>query len=361
MNSVTSVVKEKISVIYPWQNILEQFSNYLLVERSLAKVSTSYYITDVRQFLSSLSQINVGQGFSLAKSLSKPKGLPYTFASRRDSRELRKKISASSAYSEDKSSSVPSVVVSKINESDIEQYISQLNSLKLTSSSIARKITSIKMFFRFLVAEEKIEYDPTENIEMPKVAKKLPSVLSVQEISKIITCANTQVPKDMRAKAMFEILYASGLRASELLSLQIDDVSFNDGFIRVLGKGDKERIVPIGKPALSALRNYYNHGRRDFIKDKISSYFFVNVHGKKLSRMGLHKILKEYVKKAKINKLVTPHTFRHSFATHLLEGGANLRAVQEMLGHANIATTQIYTHIDREYLKEVYKTFHPRS
>jgi integrase/recombinase XerD len=196
---------------------------------------------------------------------------------------------------------------------------------------------------------------------MPKVKKTLPSVLSFEEISKLIACAKKADPKDMRAKAMFEILYASGLRASELLSLQIDDVSFTDGFIRVLGKGDKERIVPIGKPALQALRNYYNHGRNKFLKDRMSAYLFINAHGKKLSRMGLHKILKEYVKKAKINKHVTPHVFRHSFATHLLEGGANLRAVQEMLGHANIATTQIYTHIDREYLKEVYKTFHPRS
>jgi integrase/recombinase XerD len=293
-----------------WQKILDQFANYLMVERSISKLSTSYYTTDVRQFLSSLQQ---------------------------------------------------SISITQIKESDLQKYMAQLHSLKLASASIARKITSIKMFFQFLVSEDIIDLDPSENIEMPKVTKKLPSILSVQEISKIITCANTQDPKDMRAKAMFEILYASGLRASELLSLQIDNVSFNDGFNRVLGKGDKERIVPIGKPALQALRNYYNHGRRYFIKDKTSPYFFVNVHGRKLSRMGLHKILQEYVRKAKIGKHVTPHVFRHSFATHLLEGGANLRAVQEMLGHSNIATTQIYTHIDREYLKEVYKTFHPRS
>jgi integrase/recombinase XerD len=281
-----------------------------MVERSLSKSSASYYVTDVRQFLLSLPQ---------------------------------------------------SLTINKIIDSDIIKFISQLNTLKLASASIARKITSIKMFFQCLVSEELIKYDPTENIEMPKVKKTLPSVLSFEEISKLIACAKKADPKDMRAKAMFEILYASGLRASELLSLQIDDVSFTDGFIRVLGKGDKERIVPIGKPALQALRNYYNHGRNKFLKDRMSAYLFINAHGKKLSRMGLHKILKEYVKKAKINKHVTPHVFRHSFATHLLEGGANLRAVQEMLGHANIATTQIYTHIDREYLKEVYKTFHPRS
>lgn len=281
-----------------------------MVERSLSKSSASYYVTDVRQFLSSFTE----------------------------------------SYTPD-----------KICYDDIVKFVSHLNILHLASASIARKITSIKMFFQFLVSEELIKYDPTENIEMPKVKKTLPSVLSFEEISKLIACAKKADPKDMRAKAMFEILYASGLRASELLSLQIDDVSFTDGFIRVLGKGDKERIVPIGKPALLALRHYYNLGRNQFLRDKSSPYLFINAHGKKLSRMGLHKILKEYIKKAKINKHVTPHVFRHSFATHLLEGGANLRAVQEMLGHANIATTQIYTHIDREYLKEVYKTFHPRS
>lgn len=289
---------------------LEQFANYLMVERSLTKTSVSCYTTDVRQFLLSLSQ---------------------------------------------------PIAIEKINETDIQKYIADLNKLKLASASIARKITSIKMFFRFLVAEEKIEYDPSENIEMPKVKKQLPTVLTFEEISKIIAIDNTADPKAMRAKAIFEVLYASGLRASELLSLQIDDVSFTDGFLRVLGKGDKERIVPIGKPALTALRNYYNHARNQFLRTKSSPYLFINAHGKKLSRMGLHKIVQEYVQKAKIGKHVTPHVFRHSFATHLLEGGANLRAVQEMLGHANIATTQIYTHIDREYLKEVYKTFHPRS
>lgn len=287
-----------------------QFNNYLLAERSLSKLSAEFYTKDTNQFL---------------------KTLPLNIS------------------------------VENIKEDHLINYIHELKQVKLASASISRKLTSIKMFFRFLVAENIISNDPTENIDMPKVSKKLPSVLSVLEIEQLISQTNTKAPKDMRAKAIFEVLYASGLRASELLSLQIDDVSFNDGFIRVLGKGDKERIVPIGKPALQALRNYYNHGRREFVKDKISTYFFVNAHGHKLSRMGLHKILKQYVKKAKIAKRVTPHIFRHSFATHLLEGGANLRAVQEMLGHANIATTQIYTHIDREYLKEVYKTFHPRS
>lgn len=303
-------ITNKNKKLSPFEKYLDEFINYLMAERSLSKLSAEFYTNDTKQFLATINS---------------------------------------------------RVSIKNIKESDLTNYIHNLNNLKLTSASISRKLTSIKMFFRFLVADNVLTNDPSENIEMPKTSKKLLSVLSVQEISKIIASANTQEPKDMRAKALFEILYASGLRASELLSLQIDDISFNDGFIRVLGKGDKERLVPIGKPALDALRNYYNHGRREFVKNKVTPYFFVNTHGKKLSRMGLHKILKQYVNKTKITKRVTPHTFRHSFATHLLEGGANLRAVQEMLGHANIATTQIYTHIDREYLKQVYKTFHPRS
>ncbi|MCX7785531.1 MAG: site-specific tyrosine recombinase XerD [candidate division WOR-3 bacterium] len=293
------------------QEILDQFANYLMVERSVSKQSSTYYTTDVRQFLQFLS---------------------------------------------------PQLSIGKITESDIQNYLAVLYELRLTPASIARKITSIKMFFRFLVSEGKITTDPSEYIELPKIKRRLPQVLTIEEINQLLACTElSNDPNDLRARAIFETLYASGLRASELLSLRIDDISFTDSFIRVLGKGDKERLVPLGKPAIKALKNYLNFGRKHFLKDKISPYVFLNVRGKKLSRMGLHKILKQYLKKAKIHKPVTPHIFRHTFATHLLEGGANLRAVQEMLGHANIATTQIYTHIDREYLKEVYKTFHPRS
>ncbi|MEO0091681.1 MAG: site-specific tyrosine recombinase XerD [candidate division WOR-3 bacterium] len=294
-----------------WQEILDQFANYLMVERSISKQSATYYTTDVRQFLQFLRQ---------------------------------------------------SISIDKIKESDIQNYIAVLHELRLTSASIARKITSLKMFFRFLVSEGKINSDPSEYIELPKIKRKLPSILTIEEINQLLTSTeSSNDPNDLRARAIFETLYASGLRASELLSLCIDDISFTDGFIRVLGKGDKERLVPLGKPAIKAIKNYLNFGRKHFLKQRTSPYLFLNIRGQKLSRMGLHKILKQYLKKAKINKPITPHIFRHTFATHLLEGGANLRAVQEMLGHANISTTQIYTHIDREYLKEVYKTFHPRS
>jgi integrase/recombinase XerD len=290
--------------------ILEQFMNYLITERGLAKISAEYYIADIKQFLTSMPEI---------KQLS------------------------------------------EIDEKDITNYLNLLKELSLSSASIARKLTALKIFFGYLTLEKITPCDPTEHFETPKVTKKLPIVLAYEEIIRIINSANTNTPKDLRARAIFELLYSTGLRASELLALEINDISFAEGFVRVLGKGNKERIVPIGKPALEALQKYLQCARPIFIKKTPSPYVFINARGRKLSRMGLHKILREYLKKTQIKKKVTPHTFRHTFATHLLEGGANLRAVQEMLGHANIATTQIYTHLDREYIKEVYKSFHPRS
>ncbi|MEO0072723.1 MAG: site-specific tyrosine recombinase XerD [candidate division WOR-3 bacterium] len=290
--------------------IVKSFINYLITERSLARSTVDCYSTDVKQFLSAVTT---------------------------------KKI------------------LYNITENDISNYISFLRQLPLTQTSIARKLTSIKMFFNYLITEKLIAHNPTEHIETPKISQKLPTVLSYEEIIKIIESANNNTPKDLRARAIFEVLYGTGLRASELLSLELDNISFTDGFVRIVGKGNKERIVPIGKPALEAISTYCRVARPFFVKKHNSPYLFVNARGQKLSRMGLHKILKEYLKKAKITKKVTPHSFRHSFATHLLEGGANLRAVQEMLGHANIATTQIYTQIDRTFLRETYKMFHPRS
>ncbi|MEO0115658.1 MAG: site-specific tyrosine recombinase XerD [candidate division WOR-3 bacterium] len=297
-------------------SLLDRFANYLMIERSLAKSSTMCYITDVRQFFS-----NFKKGESVA--------------------------------------------IAKITSDDIRQYIATLNRLGLASASVARKVSSLKMFFRFLVSEKIANSDPSEGIALPKVKKKLPAVLTVEEIERIINSTQPadfgRTLKDLRAWAMFETLYATGVRVSELLALKVTDISLAEGFVRVMGKGSKERVVPLGKLAIKALKEYLQIARPKLLKGKTSEYLFLNNRGQRLSRMGFWKILKEYLKKAKINKSVTPHTFRHSFATHLLEGGANLRAVQEMLGHANIVTTQIYTHLDRTYLKEVYKTFHPRS
>lgn len=296
--------------------LLDRFASYLMIERSLTKSSTFSYITDVRQFLSTCNK---------GKTIS----------------------------------------IEKIDTEDIRQYIAMLNSLGLASSSIARKVSSLKMFFRFLVSENIIHSDPSEEIALPKVKKRLPSILTVNEINQIIDSTQsanaTRTIKDLRAWAMLETLYATGVRISELLSLRVNDISLAEGFVRVMGKGGKERIVPLGKLAIGAIKEYLQSARSKMLKGRSSEYLFLNNRGQKLSRMGFWKILSEYLKKAKITKRVTPHTFRHSFATHLLEGGANLRAVQEMLGHANIVTTQIYTHLDRTYLKEVYKTFHPRG
>jgi integrase/recombinase XerD len=297
-------------------SLLDRFSSYLMVERGLSKNSVSSYTNDIKQFFSIFGKGN-------------------------------------------------EIKIDKVNTSDIRNYISSLSSLGLVSSSIARKISSLKIFFRFLISENLINYDPTEEIALPKIKKRLPSVLTTNEIIRII---NSTQPlnqgrniKEYRNWAMFETLYATGVRISELLSIRTSDISLAEGFIRVMGKGYKERIIPLGKLAIKAIKEYIQSARGKLLKSKASEYLFLNNHGRRLSRMGFWKILQQYLKKAKITKRVTPHSFRHSFATHLLEGGANLRAVQEMLGHSNITTTQIYTHLDRKYLKEVYKTFHPRG
>ena len=259
--------------------------------------------------------------------------------------------------------------VRKFTVNDLRHYVSVMDEIELATSSIARKLTSVKMFFRFLLLEKLIDSDPAELIELPKRVQPLPQVLSVEEILSIINAADPakaegpdQIPLVVRDRAMLEMLYAAGLRISELLSLKVTDISMRNGFVRVFGKGSKERLVPIGQPAIDAVQRYLDEARPRLLKKgRTSETLFLNVRGTLMSRMGFWKILQDYIKAAHIQKEVTPHTFRHSFATHLLEGGADLRAVQEMLGHASIATTQIYTHVDRSYLREVYKTFHPRG
>lgn len=254
----------------------------------------------------------------------------------------------------------------KISPISISEYIKSLSSLRIATASIARKISSLKVFFRFLLGENLISQDPTENIQLPKVKRRLPNVLTVDEVLSILKSTKPEDKpigyKDYRARAMFELLYATGVRISELLNLRLQEISLSQGFIRVFGKRGKERLIPLGKPAQKAIKEYLTYARKSLLtKGRTSEYLFLNVRGKKLSRMGFFKILREYLTRAKITKRITPHTFRHTFATHLLEGGADLRAVQEMLGHSDISTTQIYTRLDREYLKEVYKTFHPRG
>jgi integrase/recombinase XerD len=227
--------------------------------------------------------------------------------------------------------------------------------------SISRYISSFRTFFKFLEAENYIKNNPAENLEAPKSSRALPEVLTIDEINKILDSVNLSEKAGLRDRAILETMYASGLRVSELTNLEISNIDFESGFLRVFGKGSKERIVPIGKSALSFIAEYIKMLRDKIKNAKSLNYVFLNLRGGKLSRMGVWNIVDEYCKKANIKKEVHPHTFRHSFATHLLEGGADIRIIQEMLGHSDISTTQIYTHIDKEYLIEIHKTFHPRA
>ncbi len=243
----------------------------------------------------------------------------------------------------------------------LREYVRVMHELGLAPASIARKITSLKVFFGYLDENELIKKNEAAELEAPKLTRRLPPVLSAEEVATIIDTVDTSSAAGLRDRAMLEVLYGAGLRISELLNLRLGEILLDNSFVRVVGKGDKERIVPIGRKAITAVRKYLRDCRPGLLRKRSTDCLFVNQRGGKLSRMGFWKILKGHVRKTGLRKRITPHTFRHSFATHLLEGGADLRAVQEMLGHADIKTTQIYTHIDREYLKEVHKTFHPRG
>ena len=252
--------------------------------------------------------------------------------------------------------------VEKIERTHILSFLTLLRELGLTARSISRNFSAVKGFHRFLINEELSRTNPTENVEAPKLSKKLPDVLTPDEIELILEQPNTNHVLGVRDKAILETLYATGIRVSELTGLRQTNVLFDSGIIRVFGKGSKERLVPIGRSALLWIRKYQEGARPRLAKrGETNDILFLNVRGKPLSRMSIWNIVHQYTVAAGIKKEVHPHTFRHSFATHLLEGGADLRAVQEMLGHADISTTQVYTHIDREYLKEVHRTFHPRG
>ncbi len=251
---------------------------------------------------------------------------------------------------------------STIRPSDVLALIHSLNEMGFSPASNARNLSAIKMFHRFLVSEDYFKNDPTVNISFPKQANRLPKTLNQMEVEKILEQPDCDNPKGLRDRAMLEFLYAAGLRVSELLSVQLSDLFFSDGFIRIVGKGRKERIIPIGEQAIYYTNRYLENIRSLIARaGKSRNFVFLNSRGGPLTRMGFWKILRGYLVASGIKKKVSPHTFRHSFATHLIEGGADLRAVQEMLGHADISTTQIYTHLDREYLKEVHRSFHPRE
>lgn len=249
-----------------------------------------------------------------------------------------------------------------IERSHILIHLEALRGEGISARTIARHISSIRSFHQFLLREKLTDTDPTVHLEMPQIEQRLPKVLSIEEIERLISAPNREKPQGIRDIAMLELLYGTGMRISELIGLNLDDVHLTMGFVRVFGKGGKERIVPLGKSAIHTLDQYLQNARFKLQgKYPKTDAFFINQRGKRLTRQGCWKLLKEHAKNAHIEKEITPHTLRHSFATHLIENGADLRAVQEMLGHADISTTQIYTHISKTRLSEVYKQFHPRA
>jgi len=295
------------------EKYIEDFINFLIIERNLAQNTIEAYTTDLNKYADFLD----------SKNISEP---------------------------------------SKIKSTDIVAYLTELHKTKLASLTITRNLSAIRMFHRFLHSEELTDTDPSEIISSPKLAKKLPIVLDQFEMDSLIEQPDLSTKLGIRDRALLETAYATGVRVSELIKLELTDLMFDQQIVRVFGKGAKVRIVPIGEQAIEYVNKYLDESRSLLMKNyNENNTVFLNHHGKPLSRMGFWKILNKYSIQAGIRKPVSPHTIRHSFATHLIEGGADLRAVQEMLGHVNIATTQIYMHLDREYLKEVHRTFHPRE
>ena len=251
--------------------------------------------------------------------------------------------------------------IDRVGGTDIVDFLAELRNKGLSPRSIARYMASLRMFFRFSVVENKLPSDPTLNLETPSFWKHLPTTLSFDEVEKLLRQPFRKKPRGKRDTALLELLYATGVRVSELVNLKVDDLDLEGGFLHCLGKGEKERIVPIGSSALERLRDYLLSARSTILGKNSSSYLFVTGRGTKLTRQWCWKLIKEYAEKAGIKREVTPHILRHSFATHLLVNGADLRSVQLMLGHSDISTTQIYTHITQDYLRQVYQKYHPRA
>lgn len=297
-----------------WSSFIKQFENYLKLERSLSQNSVDAYVRDVEK-LDQFIEI--------------------------------KKLDISPL---------------KITSKHLQSFLEYINELGMSSYSQARILSGLKAFYKFLIFEELISADPTALIEGPKIGRKLPDTLDYGEIEKLLAAIDLSTPEGGRNRAMLEMLYSSGLRVSELIDLRLANVHSDIGFLRVIGKGNKERLVPIGREALKYLKIYIDEIRVHTPKiETFSSYVFLNRSGRKLTRVMVFLIIKALAAKIGLKKNISPHTFRHSFATHLIEGGADLRAVQEMLGHESITTTEIYTHLDRDYLRQVVQQFHPRS
>jgi len=261
------------------------------------------------------------------------------------------------AYSASQEANNPSEITPEI----LRDHIYELKDLGLAATSIRRGISAVRTYFRFLIGEGHISNDPSGQLETPKTWRTLPEVLTVQEVEALLGAPNPDEPLAWRDRALLEVAYATGVRVSELIGLAMNDVWFDDALVRVFGKGSKERLVPIGRRAMGAAAVYAREVRPTLDKGKTEGRLFLNARGQPLSRVGAWGIIKRCAERAEIKKKVSPHTLRHSFATHMLEGGADLRAVQEMLGHADLSTTQIYTHVDRDFLRSVHKMYHPRG
>jgi integrase/recombinase XerD len=250
----------------------------------------------------------------------------------------------------------------KIELHHFKEFLKWINELGMTARTQARVISGIKGFYKYLLLENVITVDPTEMLESPKIGRKLPSILSIEEIDLLIENIDLSKPEGARNKAILETLYGCGLRVSELINIRISNLSFNEGFIRITGKGNKERLVPVGSVAQKYIQIYVDNIRSGQpVRKGFEDFLFLNRRGSRLTRVMIFTIIKKIALKAGLNKSISPHTFRHSFATHLVEGGADLRAVQEMLGHESITTTEIYTHLDREYLRSTILQYHPRG
>ena len=243
----------------------------------------------------------------------------------------------------------------------LREYVYHLKDLGLSPASIRRNVSALRTYFRYLIGDGLVVRDPSERLETPQRWRNLPDVLTVDEVKRLLASPTLDDNLVFRDRALLELAYGAGLRVSEWITVGVRDLMLEDGLVRVLGKGNKERLVPIGRSAITAIAVYIREQRPKLEKGAGKGILFLNARGKPLTRMGAWKILRGHVERAAITKHVSPHTLRHSFATHLLEGGADLRAVQEMLGHSDIATTQIYTHVDREYLRQVHRSYHPRA
>ena len=250
--------------------------------------------------------------------------------------------------------------IEEVNYQDFQNYLSYLNDLKINARSQSRVISSMRSFFKFLILEKIIKENPTELLENPKTGKKLPEFLTIEEIELLVNQIDRSKKEGERNLAIIEVLYGCGLRVTELIELKISEIYWEDGFIRIIGKGNKERLVPLGKIASKHLKIYLNEIRvHQKVKDLFVDHVFINKDGSKISRVMIFKIVKKLTEKAGIQKNISPHSLRHSFATHLVEGGADLRSVQEMLGHQSITTTEVYTHLDKNYLKQAILDHHP--